>query len=143
MIDTKWIGTKTDWIRIIVTRKEIQQYCHIIGEKNPIYHDLDSAKEAGFTDFPLPPAYPILFWRHFELPWLPKKDTTMMHCKQSFSYKHALTANKVYNCQLELQKVRARGEKQFAVHRLSVYDENQLAAIGNTTLLLSYQRHKE
>ena len=141
MIDKKWIGATTEWISIKVTSREIQQFCRVIDEENLIYYDKNAAKEAGYPDIPLPPTYPILFWKSIEFPWL--TDTfTMIQSDQSFSYKQTLITNKIYQCQIKLKKLRTRGNQQFIVHRLSIYDGNTLAAESDTAMMLQYQEDK-
>ncbi|WP_194165606.1 MaoC family dehydratase N-terminal domain-containing protein [Oceanobacillus sp. CFH 90083] len=138
MIDKKWIGTTTEWISTKVTRKEVQEFCTVIGEENLLYQNITVAKEAGYADIPLPPTYPILFWQSIELPWL-TDDFTMLQSDQSFSYEHTLIANKTYHCQIQLQKLRTQSNQQFIVHRLSIDDGDGLAATSDTTMVLRYQ----
>lgn len=142
MIDEKWIGATTECVPIKVTSREIQQFCRVIDEKNQIYHDKSNTKGASYTDILLPPTYPILFWRQLDLPWL-QNDAIMIQSEQDFSYKNTLTINKTYHCQIKLQKLRTRGNQQFIVHRLSIYDGDKLASISDTKMVLLYQEWKE
>lgn len=137
MIDEHKIGAKTNVVTMKVIKEEIQQFCHVINEKNPVYHDVDAANEAGFEDILLPPTYPILFWQHLDLPWL-ETDATIIQSEQIFSYKTPLVANKIYQCQIELLKVRTRENKQFVVNRLYINDGEKVVATSDTTLVLLY-----
>ncbi|MBO1001737.1 FAS1-like dehydratase domain-containing protein [Pseudogracilibacillus auburnensis] len=137
MIDESKVGTKTKIVNVKVKREEIQQLCHVIDEKNHVFHDVNAASEAGFEDILLSPTYPILFWQHLEPPWL-ETDATIIQSEQIFSYKTPLVANKMYQCQIELLKVRTRENKQFVVNRLYINDGEKVVATSDTTLVLLY-----
>jgi len=60
-------GLETDTVAIQITREEVHHYCKAIGEKNPIFHNPDAARKAGYSDVVLPAAYPVLFWKYIHI----------------------------------------------------------------------------
>ncbi len=41
----------------LVGREHIRQFARAIGDTNPLYHDLDAAKDAGYPDLVAPPSF--------------------------------------------------------------------------------------
>jgi acyl dehydratase len=41
----------------LVGREHIRQFARAIGDTNPLYHDLEAAKEAGYPDVVAPPTF--------------------------------------------------------------------------------------
>ena len=39
----------------------IRQYAEAVHEDNPVYHDADAAKEAGFRDLVAPPMFAVVY----------------------------------------------------------------------------------
>lgn len=60
----KLLGTKFPPFSFPIERGKVREFCLAIGENNPIFLDLNAAKEAGFSDIPIPPTFQtaIIFW---------------------------------------------------------------------------------
>ncbi len=41
----------------VVGREHIRQFAEAIGDSNPLYHDVDAAKAAGYSDLVAPPTF--------------------------------------------------------------------------------------
>lgn len=129
------IGVKTSLVKVVVSRKDVNSYCNVIGETNTLYTDSESAKAAGYRDALLPSTYPTIFWNLFEIPWI-NEESYMIQREQYFHYEKPLQANITYHCQLVLDDVRKRGNKLFVKQRLLIYEGEVLAATCGTTLML-------
>ena len=57
MIDKKWIGYTGPEVNFEIERGRLKFFAQAIGEKNPIYVDLEAAKAAGYRDLPVPPTF--------------------------------------------------------------------------------------
>ena len=136
MIDHIYEKRQTAWEVFHVTYETLQQYLEIINETNPVYLDQQLAKKAGFQDIPLPTTYPSLFWQDFHLPWLDNQPPFMLNA-QTFTYQKPMVINHKYHGQITLNKLRNRGNKQFAVHVLQLYDQATNVATIKTTLVLT------
>lgn len=139
MIDTKLIGTETKAVSVKITREEVQKYCQVISEKNPIYHQVQAAQKARYEDIPIPPTYPTLFWQALKIPWL-GSDAFIIHSEQTFSYEVPLITNKRYQYKIILESIRTRGNKQFLKHRLLIFDNKVEIATSETTLVLIFHQ---
>ncbi|MEI3611486.1 FAS1-like dehydratase domain-containing protein [Pseudogracilibacillus sp. SO30301A] len=139
MIDTTLIGAETEIVSITITREEVQKYCRVISEENPIYHQVQAARKAGYKDIPIPPTFPTLFWQALKTPWL-DSDAVVIHSEQTFSYEVPLISNMTYQCKIILGNIRTRGNKQFLKHRLLIFDNNIEIATSETTLVLIFHQ---
>ncbi|GAF96286.1 unnamed protein product [marine sediment metagenome] len=57
MLDRKFIGIKFEPSKMAVPRWKITQFANAIRESNPIYYDLNEAKNKGYRDIPVPPTF--------------------------------------------------------------------------------------
>lgn len=55
------VGFETNETIHEVDRVSIKWFAKAIGEKNPVYYDLDAARREGFADVPAPPSFPTTF----------------------------------------------------------------------------------
>jgi|SRR5690625_1495357 len=128
-------GQSTKSIPITVSRAAVRDYCDAVWEENPMYRNIQAAKEAGYPDLPLPATYPALFWQKVEVPWL-QNVGPLVQTSQTFTYHEPLLANRTYSCSIVLDQVRAFGKKQLLFHTLYVKKEDCLIATSETTLMI-------
>jgi hypothetical protein len=62
MFDMSKVGQSFPPFTIEVERGKLHELALAIGDKNPIYHDLAAAQAAGYTDVPVFPTAPTVFW---------------------------------------------------------------------------------
>jgi acyl dehydratase len=60
----KWAEGGYPDFRFEVDRVSIARYAHAIGETDPIYFDVEAAREAGFEDVLAPPFFPYVIRMH-------------------------------------------------------------------------------
>ncbi len=63
-MDTSFIGKKTAQAKVVVDRVSTSCFATAILDDNPIYHDMDCAKQAGFSSIPTPPTFGFA-WTNF------------------------------------------------------------------------------
>lgn len=136
MIDQRFEKATSEWVKLSVTEDELKSYLITINEHHPLYTNKAVAKQAGYQDIPLPPAYPALFWQAFSLIWL-KDQSHLILTAQDFHYKKPLTINQSYDGQITLKKLLTRQKTQWAIHELAIYQHSQIIATIETTLLLN------
>jgi acyl dehydratase len=61
MFDKTKIGHRFPSFTIEVERGKIHELALAIGDNNPIYHNREAARAAGYSDIPLPPTMPTQF----------------------------------------------------------------------------------
>jgi len=57
MLDRKFIGYKFEPSEMTIPRWKITQFANAIRDSNPIYYDLNEAKNQGYNDIPVPPTF--------------------------------------------------------------------------------------
>ena len=55
--DTSAIGRPTSANRVRIERGPVSYFAGAVEDDNPIYHDVQAAKAAGFDDLPTPPTF--------------------------------------------------------------------------------------
>lgn len=57
LIDTAVIGTEQERRTVQIERGLLRMFARSIGELDPVYTDVESARSAGHPDLPVPPTY--------------------------------------------------------------------------------------
>lgn len=60
-VKTEAVGKQWPPASFEVEADRIRQYASAVGEENPIYHDADAAREAGFRDLAAPPMFCVVY----------------------------------------------------------------------------------
>jgi acyl dehydratase len=60
-VKQEMIGQALTPTRFEVERGKIREFATAIGDQNPIYHRVEAALEAGYSDLPIPPTFPTTF----------------------------------------------------------------------------------
>ena len=55
--DEKPVGKEYPSVSYEVGREKIREYANAVGETNPVHHDADAAREAGFRNVVAPPMF--------------------------------------------------------------------------------------
>jgi acyl dehydratase len=92
-IDRAAIGREFPGTSLLVTRSRLRNFAEATGQRDPIYTDVDAAKQAGHRDLPVPPTF--FFGIELEAPdpfvFLSELGVdlrTVLHGEQEFEYKH-------------------------------------------------------
>jgi acyl dehydratase len=91
-IDRSVIGREFPATSLLITRSRLQNFAKATGQSDPVYTDVDAAKQAGHRDLPVPPTF--LFGIELEAPDpfafltdLGVDLRTILHGEQSFEYR--------------------------------------------------------
>jgi acyl dehydratase len=60
-LDTALVGKTYDPVTFDVDADRIRQYAEAVHEDNPVHHDADAAREAGFRDVVAPPMFAVVY----------------------------------------------------------------------------------
>jgi acyl dehydratase len=60
-VSTKAVGKTFTPVVYAVGREKIREYAGAVGETNPIHHDLDAARAAGYPDLVAPPMFAVVY----------------------------------------------------------------------------------
>ena len=69
-VDKSVIGKTTGSSKVVVERGPLSIFARSVKDENPIYHDLNAAKAAGFDDIPAPPTFAFSGLTFWVLEWL-------------------------------------------------------------------------
>ena len=97
-----------------VSRVKIAEFADAIGDDNPLYHDRDAARAAGYPDVIAPPTFPIVITMATSRsavgdPGLGLNYAMVVHGEQRFSYTRPLHAGDVVIAQSTISGIRAAG----------------------------------
>ena len=59
--NTDLIGKRWPSVEYEVGREKIREYANAVGETNPIHHDSDAARDAGFRGVVAPPMFCVVY----------------------------------------------------------------------------------
>lgn len=112
MLINELIGRTAPPYEWVITRQEIRRFAYAIGDENPLFHDTDAARSAGFGDIIAPPTFPIIFRSVeafktgcSELLFADLDTTRMLNGEQVFTYKRPIQSGDVLTCTTEIDEV--------------------------------------
>jgi acyl dehydratase len=59
--DTSKLGQRWPEFEYEVGREKIREYANAVGEDNPVHHEREPAREAGFRDVVAPPMFAVVY----------------------------------------------------------------------------------
>ena len=130
-VDESVIGKVLPPITLTVDAGRLRFFAKAIGETNPIFTDLETAKAAGHRDLPVPPTY--LFGIELESPdpfaWLAGIGVDLrrvLHGEQSFTYHSTAVAGDVLTATPRIGNVYSKkgGTLEFIEKASTVTREN-------------------
>jgi acyl dehydratase len=60
-VNTEAIGKTYEPVTYAVGREKIREYASAVGETNPLHHDLEAARAAGYADLVAPPMFAVVY----------------------------------------------------------------------------------
>ena len=103
-----------------VGREKVREFAAAVGEENPLHHDLDAAREAGYADVVAPPMFAVVFGGRAMAPALFDPEVgidfaRMVHGGQEFVWGPPVVAGDEIATEVEVKDVAERGGLQFYV----------------------------
>jgi hypothetical protein len=100
MVDRKHIGRESEPTTVRINAGSVSDFARVIGETDPVYHDINAAKAAGYPNIVAPPTYPIAFMAESMNPdmffELGLNFATLVHGSQEFVYHRPIIADAEY-----------------------------------------------
>jgi hypothetical protein len=130
-------------ISMDIERGRLVQFARAIGATDPVYSDLDAAKNAGHRDLPVPPTF--LFAIELEQPepfwWAHNLGIDfkyVLHGSQQFSYDRLAYAGERLTATSRLVDVFAKkgGALEFIVKQTSITDEAGASVASLTSTIV-------
>jgi len=112
-----------------VGREKVREFAAAVGEENPLHHDVDAAREAGYADVVAPPMFAVVFGGRAMAPALFDPEvgidfSRMVHGGQEFVWGPPVVAGDEIATEVEVKDVSERGGLQFFVFESRSTNQN-------------------
>jgi acyl dehydratase len=103
-----------------VDAQRIEQYADAVGETNPVHHDPDAAKAAGFRDLVAPPMFCVVYSAPAMGPAITDPEVemnlmAMVHGGQEFAWEEPVCAGDVITTDVSCKSIDERDGRGFYV----------------------------
>jgi acyl dehydratase len=117
---TDAVGKTYPPVSYAVGREKVREFAAAVGEQNPLYHDVDAAREAGHADVVAPPMFAVVFGGRAIAPALFDPEVgidfaRMVHGGQEFVWGPPVVAGDEIATEVEVKDIAERGGLQFFV----------------------------
>ena len=119
-LKTDAVGKTYAPVNYAVGREKVREFASAVGEENPLHHDPDAAREAGYADVVAPPMFAVVFGGRAMAPALFDPEVgidfaRMVHGAQEFVWGPPVVAGDEIATEVEVKDVAERGGLQFFV----------------------------
>jgi acyl dehydratase len=119
-IDTSKIGKSYPPHEYEVGREKIREYANAVGEDNPVHHDREAAKVAGFRDVVAPPMFAVVYSAGAMGPAILDPELginlmMMLHGGQEFEWSEPVCAGDTITTTAEVKDLYEKDGKTFYV----------------------------
>jgi acyl dehydratase len=117
-LNTDVVGKEWPAAEYEVGREKIREYAHAVGEENPVHHDPEAAKEAGFRSVVAPPMFCVVYSAPAMGPAILDPEVginlaAMVHGGQEFEWGEPVCAGDVITTTAKLAEVYEKDGKGF------------------------------
>lgn len=122
-----------------VGREKVREYAHAVGETDPLHHDPEAARAAGFADVVAPPMFAAVYCGPAIGPAILDPAAgidfaRMVHGAQAFTWAEPVVAGDEITTEAELEEASERGGMRFFVFKTrSVNQRGELVSEGRWT----------
>ena len=114
------IGRRYPPVTYEVGREKIREYANAIGASNPVHHDRDAARAAGFRDVVAPPMFCVVYSAPAVAPGVLDPEVginlaTMVHGGQEFVWGEPVCAGDEITTTSRISEIYERGGMGFYV----------------------------
>jgi acyl dehydratase len=133
------VGKQYPPVAYEVGLEKIREYARAVGETNPVYHDREAAKAAGFRDVVAPPMFCVVYSAPALGPGVLDPEVginlaTMVHGSQEFTWGEPVCVGDVITTTLTVADIHERDGKGFYVFdSLSTNQQDDVVVRGTWT----------
>jgi acyl dehydratase len=119
-VNTHAIGKVYEPTTYAVGREKIREYAAAVGETNPLHHDIEAARAAGYADVVAPPMFAVVYASRSVVPALFDPDVginfaMMVHGGQEFRWGPLVVAGDEVTTGVTVKDISERGGMAFYV----------------------------
>ncbi len=138
-LKTQAIGKSYEPVVYAVGREKVREYAAAVGETNPLHHDLDAARAAGYADVVAPPMFAVVYAGRSVAPAIFDPDVglnfaMMVHGGQEFRWGPLVVAGDEITTTTTIKEISDRGGMGFYVFEsVSKNQEGETVCTGTWT----------
>ncbi len=122
------VGKSYEPVTYAVGREKIREYASAVGETNPLHHDLEAARAAGYADLVAPPMFAVVYAARSVMPGIFDPEVginfaMMVHGSQEFAWGPVVVAGDEVTTTTTVKDISERGGMGFYVFEST--SENQ------------------
>ncbi len=119
-VSSSAIGKTYDPVTYAVGREKVREYAAAVGETNPLHHDVQTARAAGYADVVAPPMFAVVYASRSLVPALFDPEVGldfahMVHGAQDFRWGPVVVAGDEITTSTTVSDISARGGMEFFV----------------------------
>ena len=120
LVNADAIGKTYPVTTYAVGREKVREYAHAVGETNPLYLNVEAAREAGYADVVAPPMFAVVYAGRAITPALFDPDVgidfpKMLHGGQEFIWGPVVVAGDEITTTTTVKDISTRGGMNFFV----------------------------
>jgi acyl dehydratase len=138
-LQTSAVGKTYAPVTYAVGREKIREYAAAVGETNPLHHDLDAARAAGYDDVVAPPMFVVVYAGRSVGPAVVDPDVginlgLMVHGSQEFEWGPLVVAGDEITTTTTVDEISERGGMGFYVFKsVSENQHDEIVCTGTWT----------
>jgi acyl dehydratase len=119
-IKTDAVGKSYDPTTYAVGREKVREYAAAVGETNPLHHDVQAARAAGYADLVAPPMFAVVYAGRAVIPTLFDPEvglnfSMMVHGAQEFRWGPLVVAGDEITTTPSVKDISDRGALAFYI----------------------------
>jgi acyl dehydratase len=141
-VKTEAVGKAYPAVTYAVGREKIREFASAVGETDPLHHDLDAARAAGYNDLVAPPMFTVVYCRRaiatalFD-PELAIDFSMLVHGGQEFRWGELVLSGDEISTVLTVKDISARAGLAFYVFEtISENQRGELVCTGTWTQIV-------
>jgi acyl dehydratase len=136
-VDTKAVGKQYDPVTYEVGREKIREYSNAVGETNPVHHDREAARAAGFRNVVAPPMFCVVYSAPAVGPAVLDPDVginlaAMVHGGQLFEWGEPVCAGDEITTQARVAEIREQDGRAFYVFESTSVNQEGAQTVKGT-----------
>jgi acyl dehydratase len=138
-VKTDGIGKQWNPVEYEVGAEKVREFANAIGAENPVHHDHEAAKAAGFRDLVAPPMFCVVYSARAMAPAILDPEiginlATMLHGSQEFEWDEPVCDGDVISTTAVCKDISERDGKGFYVFEtVSTNQEGKQTVKGTWT----------
>ena len=136
------IGKTYEPTTYAVGREKIREYASAVGETNPVHHEVEAARAAGYADVVAPPMFAVVYGAKAMMPGIFDPEvgidfSMMVHAGQEFVWGPPVVAGDEITTTATVKDISERGGMRFYVFEtVSENQRGETVATGSWTQLV-------